>query len=330
MTSLSSRPVARLSSPGDIVATIPTLCGFPPQDSVVLLSLRGRRRRLGLTVRLDLPPPEMESQVATVLVERVVQDGASAAVAVVYGASTRPGLVDLLGVACAAGGITLSEALHVDAGRWTSYLCSGPCCPAGGTPVPAVPGLIESERVLDGRAVLPSREELVRSLAAPTLLQKVAAEQALTEAARQRGNAASGEQARRAGLAAARTALSVVEAGGVLDLAAAAQVAVAVTDVRVRDQMATWALDRSDAMLSLTEQVARLVVAPYDAPACTLLAWVAYARGDGARANVALDRALASDGAYSLALLLRTALDGAVPPREVQRTMRATRRMLTG
>ncbi|MEX2289461.1 MAG: DUF4192 domain-containing protein [Mycobacteriales bacterium] len=328
MTSLSSRPVARLSSPGDIVATIPILCGFPPQDSVVLLSLRGRRRRLGLTVRLDLPPPELESQGATMLIERVVQDGASAAVVVIFGASRRPVLVDLLGAACVAGGIALSEALHVDAGRWTSYLCSGSCCPAGGTPVPRAPGLVESEQVLDGRAVLSSREELVRSLAAPTLLQAVAAEQALTEAARRSSTAGGAGQARRAALTAARAALSTVEAGGVLDLAAAAQVAVAVGDVRVRDEVATWALDRSDAMLSLTEQVARLVAAPFDAPVCTLLAWVAYARGDGARANVALDRALASDGGYSLALLLRRALDGAVPPREVQRMMRSTRRLL--
>ena len=97
----------------------------------------------------------------------------------------------------------------------------------------------------------------------------------------------------------------------------------------MRDEVATWALERSDSLLSLAEQVARLTAPPADAPVCTLLAWVAYERGDGARANVALDRALASDPDYSLAVLLRRALDCGVTPREVRRTLRSTRRALS-
>ena len=106
------------------------------------------------------------------------------------------------------------------------------------------------------------------------------------------------------------------------------ELSVALHDHRVRDEIATWSLRRSDALLSLLEQTARQVVPPFDAPVCTLLAWVAYARGDGSRVNVALDRALATDPAYSLANLLLTALEGGIAPREVRRMLKSTKRGL--
>jgi hypothetical protein len=56
-----------------------------------------------------------------------------------------------------------------------------------------------------------------------------------------------------------------------------------------------------------------------DAAPATLLAVTTWVRGDGAMANVALDRALGSEPGYSLARLLRTALDACLPPAEVRR-----------
>jgi hypothetical protein len=49
------------------------------------------------------------------------------------------------------------------------------------------------------------------------------------------------------------------------------------------------------------------------APA-SLLGFVAWQAGDGALANIALDRALADNGRYSMARLLRRALDAGAPP----------------
>jgi hypothetical protein len=48
-------------------------------------------------------------------------------------------------------------------------------------------------------------------------------------------------------------------------------------------------------------------------PAC-LLAFTAWQSGNGALANVALDRALAVDPGYSMALLLRDTIDAGAPP----------------
>jgi Domain of unknown function (DUF4192) len=49
------------------------------------------------------------------------------------------------------------------------------------------------------------------------------------------------------------------------------------------------------------------------APA-SLLAFTAWQSGDGALANIALDRALAAAPGYSMALLLRQAIDSGMPP----------------
>jgi hypothetical protein len=58
------------------------------------------------------------------------------------------------------------------------------------------------------------------------------------------------------------------------------------------------------------------------------VAWTAYARGEGALANVALDRALTGRPDYSLALLLRSCLDAGLPPGEVRAMARGTEQVL--
>ena len=330
MTSLSDRPVARLSSPGAIVATLPSLCGFPPESSLVLISLRGDRRRVGLTARLDLPPPDHEGSAAELAAERMRLDGAREAVVVVLSAERRPELVQAVEDALAVRAIDVHEALHVDDGRWWSYVCSRSCCPPEGTPVPPPPTLVEAHRALSGTAVLGSRAELVASLAAPTFLAAEQAGQVLDDAAETwvAQWAADPEGACAAAVQRTRRLLEAVAGGAPVEQDEAAALTVALHDHRVRDEIATWALRRSDALLSLLEQTARQVVPPFDAPVCTLLAWVAYARGDGSRVNVALDRAFDTDPEYSLANLLQTALDGGVAPREVRRLLKSTKRAL--
>jgi hypothetical protein len=325
MPKLSRPPVARLSTPGDLLAAVPTLCGFWPQESLVVLSLRGARRRLGLTMRLDLPPVGGEADVAELLAARVAGDGGRHAVVAVFSEHGRaPALVSALSGALARLGVGVAEALHVQAGRWSSYLCSRSCCPPEGTPLPEVDGALALAGTLDGRAVLPSRADLVRSLAPPRLLAAAAATQHLDQAAAawqsRRSNQPAG-QARQADLAELAEALQLVEQGRGVPPGTAARVAVALHDVAVRDELLCWSLERSDAVLSLATQGCRLVVPPYDAPICTVVAWVAYARGDGAQANVALDRALGSDPSNSLALLLRHALDAALDPALLRETV---------
>ena len=334
---MSAPAVARLSSPGEIVAVLPSLCGFRPDESLVLLSLRGARKRLGLTVRVDLPSEPDDVAVAELCLDRMAADGADAVVVVVFSQrGPRPGLVAAVSTACATRCLDVLEALHVDGEVWTSYTCTGACCPPTGSPVPVAPpvlDLVRAEQAASGRSLLTSREELVRSVAPPTLLAAARAGQRLDEAQRaerrcrrERGAAA----ARSRTLEQAERLLDRVAEGGAVTPEEAAALTVGLADVAARDDLATRLLTRSDELLSLLLQVAREVTPPHDAPVCALLAWTAYGRGDGALANVALDRALAGSPDDSLALLLRQCLDAGVPPDELRWLAGATGRALRG
>ena len=57
------------------------------------------------------------------------------------------------------------------------------------------------------------------------------------------------------------------------------------------------------------------------APAATTLAIVHWMGGDGARASVALDRALADDPGYSLGVMVHTALGSGLPPQAWRESM---------
>jgi hypothetical protein len=95
----------------------------------------------------------------------------------------------------------------------------------------------------------------------------------------------------------------------------AARLGWAVTATEVRDRALVLAVGptASAAEAVWTELVRRLPV-PLDAAPATLLAATAHARGDGALAGVALDRALASQPACTLARLLDQALRTGLPP----------------
>jgi hypothetical protein len=105
----------------------------------------------------------------------------------------------------------------------------------------------------------------------------------------------------------------------------AAALVVSLLELPVRDEVLSWAANESAALLGLLRDLAARTVPPYDAPVCTVLAAVAWSQGDGALANVALDRAARADPGYSLAALLREGLAQQVPPSVVRRWLRATR-----
>lgn len=337
----ATRPIVCLSSPSEIAAIIPVLCGFVPHESLVAVSLRGARHRVGLSMRYDLDWCDEQPHAAQEIADRLGADQASRVLLVLFseapddGDRARSSLVEQIQDHCTQRGIDVSEALLVRSGRWTSYFCRGrTCCPDEGTPIEPEPTpalqLVAAEQVLAGRVVLGSREELVRSVAPPVLLAAALARQEMD-----RAEAHWHDDYYRLGpdaliaqsIAAARSAMGRALTPAGITPAEAAELAVAVQDIRVRDEVATWALRQHGPLLALLTQTVRAVVDPQDAAVCALLGWVAYAQGDGGLANVALDRALTSDPDYNLALLLREMLDRQIPPLEVRRLLRATNRI---
>lgn len=337
--SRSNPDVVRLRSPGQIAAVVPAMCGFVPCQSLVVMSLRGRSGRVGLTQRVDLPPPGQERALAGQLAARVRADGAAGAAVTVWtdeqpaaGVLPCTALASAVERALRREGIAVPVQLLVGRGRWWSYDCAEACCPAEGTPLEESAAAADAVRVraaLQGRAVLPSRNALVASLAPPrpaVLLGRLTA----CAAARERrvaadGRAAVGREGLRQWQRALARAPAPDAAGGP---EGAAQLVVSLADCVVRDAVLSFALDDDAGLLALLLQLAAVSPAPFDVPVCTLVAWTSHARGDGPLANVALDRALAADPSYPLARMGRVALDGQVAPGRIRALLAETRVLL--
>ncbi|WP_456598560.1 DUF4192 domain-containing protein [Blastococcus sp. SYSU DS0616] len=330
----------RLSDPGEVAAALPHLLGFHPAESIVLIGLGGPSGgRVGLTVRGDLPPSGDGAGIARLLVDSLHSDRPAAALVVVVseapddtgqgGAEEGPAgvlphrtLVHELVLALAATGIAPRDALLVRRGRWWSYDCPHPCCaPSAGTPLPGGVSALAAAAISTGQVVAPDRAALAERLTSPPGpgggMRAACLRAAEERSARLRevGWAALAEES----WAAVRRAVARYRPGpsgeGPLGGDELAGLAWALRDVQVRDralQLARGA-DAAAAEVLWTE-CARRLPAPLDAAPATLLAVSAWLRGDGAMAGIALDRALDGDPGYSLAHLLRQALDACLPP----------------
>ncbi|MGK5112689.1 MULTISPECIES: DUF4192 domain-containing protein [unclassified Geodermatophilus] len=341
-----TRPEVFLSDPGDIAAALPQLIGFHPDESVLLVGLGGPSGgRLGLTVRADLPERAHAPAVAALLARSLATDRPAAAVLAVVSEAAderddpvRPpgedrgttlphrGVVHELVVALADLGIPVRETLLVRRGRWWSYDCPEPCCaPGGGTALPGGVTPLEAASVAAGVVVVPDRAALTARIAPVD-----GPEQAAMEAVAWRV----GDRHARARLAdpdaeARRSWDTVVRAlgrcrpgaagSGRLEDRDVARVLWAVADIRVRDRALTFALgDDAAAAEVLWTECTRRAPSPLDAAPATLLAVSAWLRGDGAMANVALERALASLPTYTFAQLLAQGLAACLPPSELR------------
>jgi hypothetical protein len=79
--------------------------------------------------------------------------------------------------------------------------------------------------------------------------------------------------------------------------------------------------EQREAHLRLWSDVVRRVTGPWLPAPASLLAFAAWQDGDGTLANLALERALAADPGYSMALLLREILTAGVPPSQARLPM---------
>jgi len=332
MPSENPQPVtARLTSAAQLVASLPVYLGFTPTESVVVVCQDEPRGRVGLTMRFDLPAPEHEELFVDDAVRRVLKQTPSRLVVAVYtsepdGAEpARAALVDTL-LDRLPRGLRITDAVLVRDGRFWSYLCDDRCCcPSEGTPVEAARDddqvrVIEAAQVLRGRAPLPDRTALERSLAGPVFLAAARA-----RAVFERVEAELARDWREDRDEAQEQLLDEWEAavGGQPALpndVQAARLVVSLEDRLLRDTVA--ASFAPDVLLPLLAELCRRTPEPYDAGIATLFAWTAYCEGGGAEVTIALDRAQRTDPAYSLAGLLRAHVDQQTSPEELRRVTR--------
>ena len=337
MTESGSRTL-RVSSPADLVEVVPYLLGYHPSESLVGLALRGARRRVAFTMRLDLPPDDDEGcEAAACVAAYLAHAQAEQAVLLVYGETgdvldglPRRRLVDASTDALAQRRIEVVEALYVAAGRWWSYTCANPvCCPSAGTRVPPSGwSAVAAEATYAGLVAQPNREALERGLEPIGFVAAKGMARALARAEVALAERVAGEPGRAAvraeSLRLLRAAADTEEA---LSDDAAARLILAIDDVAVRDGCCDWAeTGLAEAGLRLWTQLARRAVPPHDAAPLCMVGWFAWHTGKSTLARIAVERCLRSDPAYDFGVLLLAALDGAVNPAALRRRTRRRRR----
>ena len=330
-SAFSRQPRVRVSSPADVLAVVPHLLGFHPGKSLVVMGVGRPRARVQLAFRYDLPDPpdavhaaDIAEHAAEVLRHRRI----STVIGVGYGPGTLvTPVADALAAALRQAGLRLHELMRVENGRYWSYLCQNPeCCPAEGVPFDVRANPAAAAMTVAGLVAYPDRAALASTVAPVTGAAARSMEQA-TRRARERAAdliaqasaPGTGRPARLLvdeGRRAVREAIDTYRAGGrLLADEPLAWLTVVLAHLPVRDD--AWARMDAEyraAHLRLWTDVVRRAAPAYLPAPASLLAFTAWQSGEGALANIAIDRALAADPGYSLAQLLRDIMDAGVPP----------------
>lgn len=315
-------PLLRLASPEDLLAAVPYLLGFHPADSLVAVAVTGPRGRLTFTARVDLPPPDRREPLAQQVAAVLARQEPDVSILIGYG-PRRLSEPALEAVECEVSRLDsrVSDVLCVEGGRYRSLRCRNVrCCPPEGRPFDVGSSAVAAQATVVGLTALPDRSDLERSLApAGGAAVRHATERAEAQLAAWAREVAGPAALRRRLIGEGRTriasALDRYRSGGRLADDEVAMLGLLLTFHRIRDE--AWLLvdDRRRAThLALWRDVVRRVEPAHAAAPASLLAFTAWQHGDGALAQIALDRALQADADYSMAHLLGEALASGIPP----------------
>lgn len=351
------RDTVRLGSPGEVAAAIPHFFGFHPDSSVVVLGLFRSdldcRAAISHGMRVDLEVVQRSpAAFGRWMAGRLVETGANEALCVVYppyGGPVR--MADyrrLVAGMCAPlrlARVSPLDVLFVSEGRWWSFLCDrSHCCPPEGSPIDTGASAIAVLTAYSGLAVLPNRAALAAGLepygAEMADRMRAACDDALNRLVGARVPEADGDECALDfdwGEVSRlwQLADSLCDAQVPLDRALTDEVAgellVGLTDVRVRDHLATWCGDdRAGQAVALGVELARRAVTPDQAAAAyAIAAWATWSLGWGAWSRLCIERAVTAVPGYALAGLIKQGLDRGIGPEMVREAARGTSRRLT-
>jgi len=326
------RPRIRIDSPTALLAAVPVLLGFEPATSMVVIGTESPRGQVRITMRYDLPdPPDttLAAELALHAVGVLAAQHIESAVAVGYGpADLVAPIAGALRELAPRAGITVTELLRTEKQRYWSHLCDEPgCCPQEGTPFDLSDHPVTRAFAAVGEAgVLSSRAELAATIAPvdgdiaevmrrATRKAEQYAARLISRVARSRRKGSARRLIATTGIQAVAFVIGMYRSGDTIGPETAAWLTVVLRDMRVRDDAWSRMLpEYQEAHLRLWTYLTRMARPGYVSAPASLLAFVAWQSGNGALANVALDRALADDPGYSMALLLRQVIDSGAPP----------------
>lgn len=307
-----------LRSPDAVLAALPYLLGFTPRDSAVLVWV-GRKRIL-LTQRLDLPAEsaDLGPWLQAMWTHQAADRADELIVVLATESGEAPRLAEAVLSRAAESDLDVRDVLRLWEGRWWSLICNDPdCCGPQGRRVDArVQAAVAAEFTVMGVAPLADRADLVSSMAAdPDAVTRV---RPLVDTILDRLGESPRRRERWRDAAIQHVESVLTRDASEIDDAAAALVIAALADVRVRDTV-MWESTRragDELQRGLDALIVVLRRAPTGrvAPAATCTATLAWLVGDGARALIAVERALADDPAYSLGILVLQSLQAGLPP----------------
>lgn len=315
-------PDFHLNKPGALIAALPAVLGFVPEKSLVLVTIE--RGALGCVMRIDLSAELLDA--IDHMAEVASANGPDAAIAVIVdedGAPCRMCSDEHRQLACALDhvlnerGIDLLAVYVLDklaaGGRWR---CADGHLDTGHVEDPMSSPMAVAA-VLDGRRLYQRRGELqdVIAVADP---DRTAALGAMLE----RGGHDAGLRRDAVARGDVEHALAMVRGVDRGHLPAdddLARLGCGLMDPRVRDTLYALAVGRdADRAESLWAMLARTLPDPWRTEALVLLAFSAYARGDGPLAGVSLEAALRSDANHRMAGMLDQALQSGMRPDQIR------------
>jgi hypothetical protein len=327
---LDDRPVLRVRDQGELVAAVPAMLGFHPRESLVLMATGGRSgRRLGLTLRVDLPPPEhpeYADQVARSAVRALLLDDPAGAIGIVV-TESGPAHGDPPPHLLLADRVRLAleeQHLHLHALLWAEHTTGGarwacyePCGCAGFVPDPSTTAFVAAA-VAEGRVVHTDRTAL-EALVAPAGPEHLRRREKLLIQATDAALEGAGSEIVAdpvVGLAVVDAAIADAAAGRfVLSDAGVVALATALGIAEVRAAALQHCVGpRAPAAEHVWAALARETPDPEAAEPAALLAVSALLRGDGALANVALDRAERAWPGHAFSDLVRSAAEAGLRP----------------
>ncbi|MEZ0353640.1 DUF4192 domain-containing protein [Mycobacterium sp. pR1184] len=319
-------PDFELNRPGTLIAALPAVLGFVPENSLVLVSLD--RGELGAVLRVDLSE-ELVGRIGH-LAEVTAAAAPEAAIAVIVddeGAHC-PQCNEEYRQLCAMLAEVLSEhniellAAHVvdrvaRGGRWH---CVDECG-AGGTVEDPSASPLAAAAVLEGRRLYLRRADLLAVLAVEDPARSDALTDRLRRQAAKRAVAHLKDPAgcARRDVKRAITAASRVSDGQSLSDTELVALGCALDDAQVRDTLYALAVgEKAGEAETLWASLARILPVPWRVEALVLLAFSAYVRGDGPLAGVSLEAALRCDPEHRMAGMLDTALQSGLRPEQIR------------
>ncbi|AZI58139.1 DUF4192 domain-containing protein [Nakamurella antarctica] len=340
-TSSTHTDVVRVSGAEGVIASVPYLLGFHPRESLVLLCMRNPRNRIGPVMRIDLPAPDAPREERSALASYVALQARAHADSVVLicytdGEDTGPvsrrrfaqhALMQDCRRAIKGAGIRVFDLYLVREKTSLSYQQHRPGTP--GYPLLAESNSeiakLSSAHACAGRRVLADRDALRTSIAGPVGgIAQDAVDQIARAQSRRVDHAARSPHASRAPAntenlsTKLHQARSLRVAGDPLGEELIADLVVAFDDPLLRDQAIYWALKNHDeSVVALFVDLAVWTPSTACAQTCAVLAVVAYRAGDGALAQVALDRVFAADPHHRLGGLLLATMQAGIEPRHL-------------